>query len=248
MLLCINVVCKTLNIELVGLVCMDEEKRTVVTKDLSLYYNTTIKPKFTKKKIWRWFVSFVTVIFWAGLALLIIYLFLQWSASVVQYFPVLTKAQTVSDILRSLVEVDGILLGFVGIVFAQMFGSLMDQENIVYEKLLDEADRESQRFKAREKYLEVFEGKRNNIVFSMLFTFVLLVWSVFESLKQIADSSMPDPTAIIFTWRYIQTSMLLTIGGIAVLLLSVFAFSLRPPSLEKTTKQKKDENKPEPEG
>lgn len=225
----------------------DKKRNIIVTKTLSFYYNT-IKPKITKKKIWRWIVSFVTVIFWVSVALLAIYLFLQWSASVVQYFPAYTKAQTVSDILRSLVEVDGILLGFVGIVFAQMFGSLMDQENIVYEKLLDETDRDSKRFKAREKYLEVIEGKRTNIVFSMLFTFLLLVWSVFESLKQIADSSVSDPSATIFTWRYIQTPMLLTIGGIAVLLLSVFAFSLRPPSLEKTTKQKKDENKPEPEG
>jgi hypothetical protein len=142
--------------------------------------------------------------------------------------------------------VDGILLGFVGIVFAQMFGSLMDQENMVYDKLLDEADRDSERSKAREKYLEVFEEKRKNLVFATLFTFLLLVWSVFESLKQIAESSMSDPTATISTWIYIQTSILLTIGAIAVLLLSVFAFSLRPPSLEKPKEQEEDENKPEP--
>lgn len=141
---------------------------------------------------------------------------------------------------------DGILLGFVGIVFAQMFGSLMDQENMVYDKLLDEADRDSERSKAREKYLEVFEEKRKNLVFATLFTFLLLVWSVFESLKQIAESSMSDPTATISTWIYIQTSILLTIGAIAVLLLSVFAFSLRPPSLEKPKEQEEDENKPEP--
>lgn len=223
---------------------MNEKKKNIIaTNILSICYS--IKPKITKKKILRWIVSFVKVIFWAGIALLAIYLFLQWSASVVQYFPAYTKAQTVSDILRSLVEVDGILLGFVGIVFAQMFGSLMDQQNTVYDKLLDETNRSSERSKAREKYLEVFEEKRNNLVFSMLFTFLLLIWSIFESLKQIADSSMSDPTATIFTWKYIQTPMLLTIGGIAVLLLSVFAFSLKPPSLGKAPEQVEDENKPE---
>jgi len=222
---------------------MNEKKQNIIiTKTLSIYYS--IKPKITKEKTKKWLVSFVTVIFWTGVVLVAIYLFLQWTASVVRYFPPYTKSQTVSDILRSLVEVDGILLGFVGIVFAQMFGSLMDQQNIVYDKLLDEPDRSSERSKAREKYLEVFEEKRNNLVFAMLFTFLLLVWSVFDSLKQIADSSMSDPTASIFTWGYIQTPILLTIGGIAVLLLSVFAFSLKPPSLEKT--EQEDENKPEP--
>jgi hypothetical protein len=223
---------------------MNEKKQNiVVTKTLSIYYS--IKPKITKEKIKRWIVSFVTVIFWAGLALIAIYLFLQWTASVVHYFPPYTKSQTVSDILRAVVEVDGILLGFVGIVFAQMFGSLMDQQNIVYDKLLDEPDRSSESAKAREEYLEVFEEKRNNLVFTMLFTFFLLVWSVFESLKQIADSSLSDPTTNIFTWGYIQTPMLLTIGGIAVLLLSVFAFSLKPPSLtKKETEQKEDESDP----
>jgi len=223
----------------------EKKKNIIVTKTLSVYY--AIRPKISKKTIRAWIVSFVTVIIWAGLAVFAIYLFLQWTASVVRYFPPYTKSQTVSDILRSLVEVDGILLGFVGIVFAQMFGSLMDQQNTVYDKLLDETDRSSERSKAREKYLEVFEEKRNNLVFATLFTFLLLVWSVFESLKQVADSSLSDPTANIFTWGYIQTPMLLTIGGIAVLLLSVFAFSLRPPSLEKATEQGEDENKPEPE-
>jgi hypothetical protein len=219
---------------------MDEKKKNIiVTKTFSILYSA-IKTKITKKKIWRWIVSFVTSVIWIGIALVVIYLFLQWSFSVVHYFPAYTKAQTVSDILRSLVEVDGILLGFVGIVFAQMLGSLMDQQNTVYDKLLDETDRSSEKSKAREKYLEVFGEKRSNLVFAMVFTFFLLVWSIFESLKQIADSSMSDPTATIFTWRYIQTPMLLTIGGIAVLLLSVSAFSLKPPSLEKATEQEEE--------
>jgi len=218
----------------------DKKKNIIVTKTFSILYSA-IKTKITKKKVWRWIVSFVTSAIWVGFALIAIYFILLLSSSVVHYFPVDTKAQTVSDILRSLVEVDGILLGFVGIVFAQMFGSLMDQQNTVYDKLLDETDRSSERSKAREKYLEVFDEKRSNLVFAIFFTFVLLMGSIFVSLKQIADSSMSDPTATIFTWRYIETPMLLTIGGIAVLLLSVYAFSLKPPSLEKTTEQEEEE-------
>jgi H+/gluconate symporter-like permease len=219
---------------------MNEKKRNIiVTKILSIPYS--VKHKISKEKIKQWIKSFLTVIVWVVAILIFIYGFLNWTASVVKYFPPYTKPQTVSDILRALVEVDGILLGFVGIVFAQMFGSLMDQQNIVYNKLLDELERESASANAREEYLEAFEEKRNNLAFAMLLTFGLLVLSIFESLKQIAAMSLQDATAYIFTWTYLQNPMTFTLGGVAVLLLSVFAFSLRPPSLRKEAKQEEDD-------
>jgi hypothetical protein len=208
---------------------MNEKKRNIiVTKTWSFYYS--LKSKITKEKIKEWIFSIVKAVIFTFLILVVLYVFLYIVTSIVIYFPQTMKPQTVSQILSAIIEVNGIFLGFSGIIFAQVLASLIDQQNIVYAKLLDEPDMNSKRAKLSVEYLDLFEERKRNFVITVFITFILLVASIIESMKGLADvSKILDWDIELWTGHYISYPMLYMLGAIAVLLFSVFVFSLKPP-------------------
>jgi len=168
----------------------------------------------------RWFIPF-------GRMCLSILLLLLFITLVTYYlpFPSEIEPKTVSDILRTLVEIDGIFIGFSGIIFAQMFGSLMDQQNVFYSKLLDSP---SKKAKVIEEYLDVLEKKKCDLAMAMTLDFIFLILSIFEALRQIGIISryITRGASIIHAWAYLQGTFISTCFSIGIILVSVLMFYL----------------------
>ena len=51
-------------------------------------------------------------------------------------FPNYISVQGVTNLMQALVTLDGLILGFTGVVYAQLFSSVTDQQNTIFEKML----------------------------------------------------------------------------------------------------------------
>ena len=51
-------------------------------------------------------------------------------------FPNYISVQGVTNLMQALITLDGVVLGFTGVVYAQLFSSLMNQQNSIFEKML----------------------------------------------------------------------------------------------------------------
>lgn len=50
-------------------------------------------------------------------------------------FPNYVTPQGASGIVNALIDVDGLLLGFTGVIYAQLFSALMQQQNTIIQKI-----------------------------------------------------------------------------------------------------------------
>jgi hypothetical protein len=147
------------------------------------------------------------------------------------FFPDYVPISNANDLLNIMISVDGILLGFVGIVFAQLLSSIMDQQNILYQRILDKPDEASENMKS----LEFMDVRKNVLSLATVVTFVSLLGSIFVSMANIAKNSKLSPTDTFATFGILFGPLLYTIIAVILLTLALAVLPLRPP-LEKVKK------------
>jgi len=157
----------------------------IVSKTLALYYS--LKSKISKEKILEWIFSILKATGYTGLILFAIYLLLSIVSSIVQWFPQTMPPKTAFEILRMIVEVNGVLIGFSGIIFAQLLWALNSQQNIAYENLLQELSKGD-----LETYLKKFDDRRRDLIVYVFFTSVLFLGSIINSLREMAIISRAE--------------------------------------------------------
>jgi len=196
----------------------------IVSKTLALYYS--LKSKISKEKILEWIFSILKATGYTGLILFAIYLLLSIVSSIVQWFPQTMPPKTAFEILRMIVEVNGVLIGFSGIIFAQLLWALNSQQNIAYENLLQELSKGD-----LETYLKKFDDRRRDLIVYVFFTSVLFLGSIINSLREMAIISRAEFFGFreVYTMNFLFWPIMLLIGGIISLLFPFFGFSLIPP-------------------
>jgi hypothetical protein len=124
-----------------------------------------------------------------------------------------------------MINVDGILLGFVGIVFAQLLSSIMDQQNVLYQRILEKPDEAVEGMKSLE-YMDLRKYELSGIAVG---TFVSLVLSIFVSMANIAKNSKLSPTDTFATFGILFGPLYCTIVAVMFLILALVFLPMRPP-------------------
>ncbi len=197
------------------------EKKPVETK-LTVSYG--LKPLSWSQKI----VEFLRFLLVFGLALGLTVVILLIPFYVVQLFPEFMTVQTENGLLNTLIQVNGVLLGFVGIMFAQLLSSIMNQQNTLYQNILEEPEKASH----KTKYLIYLARRKLSLSITASATFVALVLSILSSMVIIGRISKFLPTDTYSSFGTLFAPLLSAIMAIALLVLSLTGLPMKSP-LEK---------------
>jgi len=180
----------------------------------------------TRREKLKEFAKFLVIFLLAvGITASILYL----SFSIVGFFPDYVPIQSVNDLLKILIEVDGILLGFGGIIVAQLLSSIMDQQNILYQSILEKPEKAS----AKAKSLEFLDRRKFVLSITACSTFVFLLLSILLAMVNIARLSKFPPTDVYSSFGTLFAPLLFVIASIVLLFLSLTGLPMKPP-LEST--------------
>lgn len=150
--------------------------------------------------------------------------------AVVSLFPDYIKVQGTIDLMKALVDVDGVLLGFMGIVYAQLFSSVMGQQNIIFQKMLGARKKHSQ----YEAYLKEYSSRKKTLVITTIATFTLLLMSILASLVGLARVSLYDPTKDTYApFSLTFLPMLYIVQAVALLVIALVGVPTEPPKRPK---------------
>ena len=161
-----------------------------------------------------------------ALTLAIFYLLL----SLIHAFPDYVPISTADKLSEIMIQANGILLGFVGIIFAQLLSSIMDQQNVVYQRILEKTVLKASEEK---KLLDFLDFRKNGLAYLAVFTFAFLLISIFFSMTSIAKNSEFLPTDMYATFGILFGPLLFTIVAVVFLMLAFIALPTRPPLEEK---------------
>jgi len=125
-------------------------------------------------------------------------------------FPKVIQTTIAIEIVRTIVQIDGVLIGFCGLVFAQLFWAIHSQQNVVYEETLtfkrtnpENPDEPLKDKTFREELfdrLKELEASRRSLTMNMLFAVVPLLLSILLALSKMGWSqSYPEgyPTRLL---------------------------------------------------
>jgi hypothetical protein len=199
-----------------------EGKTKKVSTTLSTSYSVKPLTKSDKKIFVLKFLAYFALSF-AGVVTVF-----YGSFSIIGVFPDYVPISTADDLLNIMIETNGILLGFVGIIFAQMLSSVMSQQTALYEKIIENPEKATN----MEESLKYLTLRKNGLSLIAVPTFLVLMFSIFVSMANIAKNSQYEPTDTWATFGFLFGPLLLTM--IAMLLL-MLAFTVLPstPDLEK---------------
>jgi len=201
----------------------DDKKNEPQKVDKKLTSTYSIKSISRSRKVLTVLVALLASI---GLVSTILYFSLQ----IIQLFPEYMLVSTEIDLLKTMIQTDGILLGFVGIIFAQLFSSILNQENILYRSILEKGDETGDIKKA----IDFLDYRRNSLAFIIAFTFLFLLLSILGSMVNIAKNSELPPTDT-FSSSILFAPLVFMVVGIVLLMVAFIALPITPP-LEKNPK------------
>jgi hypothetical protein len=149
-------------------------------------------------------------------------------------FPNYISVQGVTNLMQALVTLDGVILGFTGIVYAQLFSSVMDQQNTIFEKMLSN----QKQYSRCENFLKEYSKRKTALMIATIGTFTCLLSSILTSLIGLARISMYNPITDTYAPFGIAIfPMFFLIDGITVLVFALVALPMSPPKLSEKIKQ-----------
>jgi ABC-type sugar transport system permease subunit len=196
----------------------NNNKPQKVEKKLAIPYS--IRSMSRREKVLRLLLVLLVSIVLVGVIL-------YFSLQIINLFPEYILISTENDLLKIMIEADGILLGFVGIIFAQLFSSILDQQNVLYQSILDKGDETGD----KKKSIDFLDYRRNSLAFTIAFTFLFLLLSIFGSMVNIAKNSQNLPTDT-FSSSILFVPLFFMVVGVVLLMVAFIALPIRPP-LEK---------------
>lgn len=200
---------------------MSREKETEkVEKDLTILYG--LKPLSLREKAGD-FLRFLLILFIANVVVAVS-IFLT-SYLVMGLFPEYVPIQSANDLLKILIEADGILLGFSGIIVAQLLSSIMDQQNTLYQSILEKPEKASDKAKS----LEFLDRRKFVLSLTACFTFIFLVLSILFSMANIAKNSNFKPTDTYSSFAFLFGPLFEAVVAIALLVVCLTGLPMKPP-------------------
>jgi len=208
----------------------NSENRKTVSKIFSIKY--AISRRISWQSVKDWIISFVTTIVVAVIIVSLIILSLNvLNNFLIDYFPKEVGKSLVVDILKSIIQIDGILIGLNGIVYAQLLWSVNSLQNTITQRFFEiEKDKRSM-----VKGLKALQSERRILILALLFVTILYLGSIYYALAHMAwsEKSTTD-TVQISRFIYIPTLLLFS-----ATIISMFIASTRKLTVIETEDEQK---------
>jgi len=153
-----------------------------------------------------------------------------------QYFAQFPKYVSVSlqlEILKTIIQANGFLIGFSGIVFGQMFWAINHQYNTIQISILRNTNADQAPEDIRRDYLNVLDRKRRSMTLVMSLVIGLFLLSIAFSLSAMARTEIYE-TGLAPTIPEIANPVIFMVGGIAFF---VFSIATSKMSLEEEVRR-----------
>jgi hypothetical protein len=122
-----------------------------------------------------------------GLVLLIVFVF-YWLDSYIGILPNTISKELAKDLLRTLIQTNGFLIAFVGVVYAQMLWAINNQQSNLEKTEIENLSDEKKETLAVK--LSILDKRRNLTMALMTFVMILFVISILLSLNGMANTEM----------------------------------------------------------
>ena len=156
--------------------------------------------------------------------------------TVIRTFPDFVPISNADNLLQIWITTNGVLMGFVGIIFAQLISSTMDQQNTVYQRILEEELHNRCHSEQLKKRLNFLDNRRIALSLFTATTLILLAYSILLSMQGLAKNSLLKPTDTFAVSGFMLGPLLSSVLGIGLLIITL-VLPLKPP-LEESSNSK----------
>src|SRR3990170_8041567 len=129
------------------------------------------KPQSKKAKLAEWTFHYLSIV---AVVLFIVFVTL----SIVLIFPDYVPISNADNLLQIWITAIGVIMGFAGIIFAQLISSTMDQQNTLFQHILEEELSNKHHTKQLKKRLKYLDERRLALIILSAFTLMLLAYSI----------------------------------------------------------------------
>jgi len=133
----------------------------------------------------------VKQLLFTSIPMIIVIVAFQALNSYINFFPKNLSDSIAIEIFKVLIQTNGFLVGFVGIVFAQLLWAVHNQQSNIQKSIIENPPKE--KLDPREDYLDIYERKRKTLMLSMIFAVIPLLISILLSLSGLAQTDLFDP-------------------------------------------------------
>jgi hypothetical protein len=198
----------------------NSENRKTVSKTFSIKY--AISRRISWQSIKDWIISFATTILVASIIISLIIISLSvLSSFLTDYFPKEVGKSLVVDILKSIIQIDGILIGFNGVVYAQLLWSVNSLQNTISQRFFEIGKRASKDKMSMVKGLKALRSQRRSLVLALLFVTILYLGSIYYALAHVAwTEKWTTDTIPILPFVYVPTLLLFSATIISMVIAS----------------------------
>lgn len=145
-------------------------------------------------------------------------------------FPDYIKVQGAIDLMKALIEVDGVLLGLSGIMFAQLFSSIMGFQNVMFERMLTR--KQNPHFEA---YLQEIAERKKILVIATIGGIGFFLGSILTSLISLARVESFDPVKDTYApFGLTVLPMFCLVEAVAFLVVALAGLPMEPPKIDKS--------------
>jgi len=148
--------------------------------------------------------------------------------TIIDTFPDYVPITNADSLLQIWITANGVLMGFVGIIFAQLLSSTMDQQNTVYHRILETERNQREELKKISDYLDT---RRFSLSMLTVFSLGFFAYSILLSMQAIAKNSSLAPTDVYAVQGFMFYPLMLSVLGITVMIIAL-TLPLKPPSEE----------------
>lgn len=180
------------------------------------------KEKSTKRaRTLKWFGYYGSTV-----AVLLFIVFV--ALTIIRTFPDYVPIANADNLLQIWITTNGVLMGFVGIICAQLISSTMDQQNTLYAKILDEEINNIHHMEQLKKRLTFLDNRRIALSICTAGTLLLLAYSILLSMQGLARDSLMKSTDTYAVSGFMFGPLLWSVLGIGLLVITL-VLPLKPP-------------------
>ena len=148
--------------------------------------------------------------------------------SIIQIFPDYVPISNADNLLQIWITTNGVIMGFAGIIFAQLISSTMDQQNTLYQRILEEELTNRYHTEQLKNRLCYLGARRNALVLCTTGTLPLIAYSILLSMQGLAKNSLLSPTDTYAVNGFMFGPLLSSVCGIGLLIIAL-VLPLKPP-------------------
>jgi amino acid transporter len=148
--------------------------------------------------------------------------------SIISTFPDYVPITNADSLLQIWITTNGVIMGFVGIIFAQLISSTMDQQNTLYQRILEEELSNKHRTKQLKKKLNYLDNRKFALSMFTVVSLGLLAYSILLSMQAIAKNSQYLETDVYAVQGFMFNPLLFTVLGITAMIVALTLPS-KPP-------------------